>query len=147
MVDSIRIRLTLWYTGVLALVIGLLCTVAYFIFWRSAVQRTDANLVELSDSFLVTLRAELEDQTGPDVFLAAAHVAIDEHHFRDTWYAIADPAGKVILTSLDAASGNPPSKAARRVLSSASLQNFLDASVRSDRLFGQIPVTAAGFRG
>jgi len=147
MVDSIRIRLTLWYTGVLAIVIGLLCTVAYFIFWRSTVQRTDANLVELSDSFLVTLRAELEDQSGPDVFLAAAHVAIDEHHFRDTLYAIADLTGKAILTSLDTPSANSPSKAGRKVLSSASFQNFLDASLHTDRLFSQIPVTEAGYRG
>src|SRR6201981_2088192 len=84
MLDSIRARLTLWYTGVLALVIVVLCGVAYFIFWRSAVRRTDLNLVELSDSFLVTLRAELEDQTGPDVFRIAAQEAVDEHHFRDT---------------------------------------------------------------
>ena len=75
MLDSIRTRLTLWYTGVLAVVIVFLSVVAYFIFWRSAVQRTDANLVELSNSFLVTLRAELEDQTGPDVFRTAAQVA------------------------------------------------------------------------
>ena len=134
MVDSIRIRLTLWYTGVLALVIALLCTVAYFIFWRSTVQRTDTNLVELSDSFLVTLRAELEDQAGPDVFRTAAQVAIDEHHFRDTIYAIADQTGKVILNSLETPSANPPSKAAQRVLASTSFQNFLDASLRSDRL-------------
>src|SRR5215470_206909 len=162
MLDSIRTRLTLWYTAVLALVIGVLCTVAYFIFWRSAVQRTDANLIELSDSFLVTLRAELEDQTGPDVFQAAAHAAIDEHHFRDTVYAIADQTGKVILTSLETPSANPssraersvetpsqnpPSRAERKVLSSASFQNFLDASLNSDRLFAQIPVSQAGFRG
>lgn len=147
MLDSIRIRLTLWYTVVLALVIGILCTAAYLIFWRSAVQRTDANLVELSDSFLVTLRAELEDQSGTDVFQSAAHVAIDEHQFRDTVYAIADGTGKVILTSLDAPSASPPSRAARRVLSSAYFQNFLDASSRSDRLFGEFPVTEAGYRG
>src|SRR5262245_29955919 len=95
MLDSIRTRLTLWYTGVLALVIVVLCGVAYLIFWRSAVRRTDLNLVELSDSFLVTLRAELEDQTGPDVFQTAAHEAIDEHHFRDTVYVIAGDSGKV----------------------------------------------------
>ncbi len=147
MLDSIRTRLTLWYTSVLAVVIVVLCVVAYFIFWRSAVRRTDANLVELSDSFLVTLRAELEDQSGPDVFRAAAQVAIDEHHFRDTLYAIADQTGKVILTSLETPSANAPSKAARRVLSSASFQSFLDESLRSDRLFVHIPVTEAGYRG
>lgn len=147
MLDSIRIRLTLWYTVVLAVVIAVLCGVAYFIFWRSAVQRTDANLVELADSFLVTLRAELEDQTAPDVFRAAAQAAIDEHHFRDTVYAIADQTGKVMLTSLETPSAAPPPRAARRILSSSSFQNFLDASSRSDRLFGHIPVTEAGYRG
>lgn len=147
MVDSIRIRLTLWYTLVLVLVIVVLCAVTYFIFWRSAVQHTDANLVELSDSFLVTLRAELEDQTGPDVFRTAAQEAIEEHHFRDTWYAIADQTGKVILTSLDSRAAGPPPKAAQKVLSSSSFNRFLDASLRTDRLFGHIPVTEAGYRG
>src|SRR5438874_4065763 len=147
MLDSIRTRLTLWYTGVLAVVIVFLSVVAYFIFWRSAVQRTDANLVELSNSFLVTLRAELEDQTGPDVFRTAAQVAIDEHHFRDTRYVIADQTGKVILTSLETPAANGPLKIAREVLSSASFQSFLRDSLRSDRLFGHIPVTEAGYRG
>ena len=147
MLDSIRTRLTLWYTGVLAVVIVFLSVVAYFIFWRSAVQRTDANLVELSNSFLVTLRAELEDQTGPDVFRTAAQVAIDEHHFRDTLYVIADQTGKVILTSLETPAANGPLKIAREVLSSASFQSFLRDSLRSDRLFGHIPVTEAGYRG
>jgi len=147
MLDSIRMRLTLWYTGVLALVIVVLCVVAYFIFWRSAVRRTDANLVELSDSFLVTLRAELEDQTGPDVFRTAAQVAIDEHHFRDTVYAIVDQTGKVIISSQETPSADAPMKAARRqILSSASFQKFLASSMQSDRLFGHIAVTEAGYR-
>ena len=140
-------RLTLWYTGVLALVIVVLCVVAYFIFWRSAVRRTDANLVELSDSFLVTLRAELEDQTGPDVFRTAAQAAIDEHHFRDTVYAIVDQTGKVIISSQETPSADAPMKAARRqILSSASFQKFLASSMQSDRLFGHIAVTEAGYR-
>jgi heavy metal sensor kinase len=147
MVDSVRARLTLWYTGVLVLVVGLLCVVAYFIFWRSSVQRADANLVELSDSFLVTLRAELEDQSGADVLRAAAQVAMAEHHFGDTVYAIADQTGNVILTSLEAPTADEPARSARKVLSSPSFQSFLDSSLRSDRLFGHIPVTEAGYRG
>ena len=147
MLDSIRTRLTLWYTGVLALVIVVLCGVAYFIFWRSAVRRTDLNLVELSNSFLVTLKAELEDQTGPDVFLTAGKEAIEEHHFRDTVYVIADETGKVILTSQETPL---PSVSAKRphkpVLSSPFFQTFLAASMQSDRLFGNIPVTQAGYR-
>jgi len=147
MLDSIRTRLTLWYTGVLALVIIVLCGVAYFIFWRSAVRRTDLNLVELSNSFLVTLRAELEDQTGPDVFRIAAQEAIDEHHFRDTLYVIADETGRVILSSPETPTSNvPPKHPHKPVLPSASFQNFLAASGQSDRLFGNIAVTEAGYR-
>jgi two-component system, OmpR family, sensor kinase len=147
MLDSIRTRLTLWYTGVLALVIVVLCGVAYFIFWRSAVRRTDLSLVELSDSFLVTLRAELEDQAGPDVFRTAAQAAIDEHHFRDTLYVIADETGRVILGSPETASPDaPPKHPHKPVLSSASFQRFLAASVQSERLFGHIAVTEAGYR-
>lgn len=147
MLDSIRTRLTLWYTGVLALVIVVLCGVAYFIFWRSAVRRTDLNLVELSNSFLVTLHAELEDQTGPDVFLTASKEAIEEHHFRDTVYVIVDEAGKVILSSQEALPPNASAKAARRqILSSSSFQRFLVASLQADRIFGHIAVTGAGNR-
>jgi two-component system, OmpR family, sensor kinase len=147
MLDSIRVRLTLWYTGVLALVIVVLCGVAYFIFWRSAVRRTDLNLVELSDSFLVTLRAELEDQTGPDVFRIAAQEAVDEHHFRDTVYVIADATGKVILSSQETSSPNATRKRPHKpILSSPSFQTFLATSMQSDRLFGNIPITEAGYR-
>ena len=147
MLDSIRTRLTLWYTGVLALVIVVLCGVAYFIFWRSAVRRTDLNLVELSNSFLVTLHAELEDQTGTDVFLNASKEAVEEHHFRDTVYVIVDEAGKVILSSQEALPPNASAKAARRqILSSSSFQRFLAASLQSDRIFGHIAVTEAGYR-
>lgn len=147
MLDSIRTRLTLWYTGVLALVIVVLCGVAYFIFWRSAVRRTDLNLVELSNSFLVTLRAELEDQIGADGFQTAAQEAIDEHHFRDTLYVIADETGRVILSSPETPSANAsPKHPHKLVVPSTSFQHFLAASVQSERLFGQIPVTEAGYR-
>src|ERR1700675_650559 len=98
MLDSVRVRLTVWYTAVLALVLIVLSLVTYFIFWRSAVQRTDANLAELSEAFLVTLRAELEDQGGPNPLKAAAQVAIAEHNFRDDVYVIVDEAGKVIVS-------------------------------------------------
>src|SRR6266436_5022822 len=148
MLDSVRVRLTLWYTVVLALVLIVLSLITYFIFWRSTVQRTDANLAELSDAFLVTLRAELEDQGGPDPLKAAAQVAIREHNFRDDVYAIVDEAGKVVVSSWDVlpagpAADSPPD----RVLSSSPFQRFLAASLRSDRLFGEVRSGKAGHRG
>src|SRR5207249_7550716 len=83
MLDSIRTRLTLWYTGVLALVLVVLFVITYLVFLRSVQGRMDTDLSELSKAFLATVRAELEDQTAPDPFTVAVEAAIAEHHFRE----------------------------------------------------------------
>jgi heavy metal sensor kinase len=147
MLDSIRTRLTLWYTGVLALVLVVLSVITYFVFLRSVGRRTDANLNELSETFLVTLRAELEDQTGPDPFKGAAQVAIGEHLFRDQVYWIADATGKLIVSSLESVpassgKGSPPPE----LLSSASFQEFLEASSHAERFFGKVRGGRNGYR-
>lgn len=148
MLDSVRVRLTLWYTAVLALVLIVFSVLTYFIFWRNTVQRTDANLTELAESFLVTLRAELEDQSGPDPFKAAAQVAITEHHFRDDIYAIVDQAGKVIVSSQDVPPVVPATNSSpAELLSSPPFQRFLDTSVRAERSFGEVKGGRSGYRG
>src|SRR5260370_21814119 len=65
MLDSVRVRLTLWYAGVLALFLVALSLITYFIFWRSTLQRTDSNLAELSEAFLRTGPADRLDSPGP----------------------------------------------------------------------------------
>lgn len=148
MLDSVRVRLTLWYTAVLTLVLIVLCLITYFIFWRSALQRTDVNLSELSEAFLTTLDAEVKDQSGPDSFRLAGQVAITEHRFRDHVFAIFDESGKIIVSSQDvppAAAATGPSPAG--ALSSPSFQRFLEASSRSERLFGNVKGGEDGYRG
>src|SRR3977135_2933750 len=76
MLDSVRVRLTLWYTAVLTLVLIALCLITYFIFWRSTLQRTDVNLSELSEAFLTTLDAEVNDQSGPVSLKTAGRVSV-----------------------------------------------------------------------
>ena len=44
MLDSIRTRLTLWYTGVLALVLVALFVTTYLVFLRSVQRRMDTDL-------------------------------------------------------------------------------------------------------
>ncbi len=148
MLDSVRVRLTLWHTAVLAFVLVMLSLVTYFIFWRSTVQRTDTNLAELSEAFLTTLHAEVKDQSGPDTLKLAAQVAITEHRFRDHVFAIFDAAGKMVISSQDV----PPMTSAvdsapSGLLSSHSFQRFLDASSHSDRLFGEVKEHKFGYRG
>src|SRR5258708_20687986 len=65
MLDSIRVRLTLWYTGVLTLVLVVLALITYFIFWQSTLQRTAVNLSELSAAFLTTLDADAKSHRAP----------------------------------------------------------------------------------
>ncbi|MGB8321422.1 MAG: hypothetical protein WCE52_00530, partial [Candidatus Acidiferrum sp.] len=67
MLDSVRVRLTLWYSGVLAFVLILLSVLTYFFYERNILQRADNNLVELSEAFTTTFNAEVPDQTGPDL--------------------------------------------------------------------------------
>jgi two-component system, OmpR family, sensor kinase len=148
MLDSVRVRLTLWYTAVLTLVLIVLSLITYFIFWRSTLQRTDVNLSELSEAFLTTLDAEVKDQSGPDSLKLAGQVAITEHRFRDHVFAIFDESGKIIVSSQDvpptaAATGPSPAGA----LSSPSFQRFLEASSRTQRLFGKVKGGEDGYRG
>lgn len=148
MLDSVRVRLTLWYSAVLALVLVLLSLITYFIFWRSTVQRTDVSLAELSNAFLTTLAAEVKDQHGSDRLKPAAEVAITEHRFRDHVFAIFDASGKVVVSSQDVPPANPGSDSSPAgLLSSPSLQRFLDAASRSDRVFGEVQGDQAGYRG
>jgi two-component system, OmpR family, sensor kinase len=147
MLDSVRVRLTLWYTAVLAVVLVALSLITYFIFWQSTVQRTDANLAELSNAFLTTLDAEIKDQNGPDVFKLAGQVAITEHRFRDHVFAIFDEQGNLVVSSQDVPLAAPPiDSAPAGLLSSDSFQRFLAASSRSERFFGKVRGDHAGYR-
>ena len=101
MLESVRARLTLWYTGVLALVLIVLSLTTYFILRRTTAQRVDSSLMEIGDAFLTTLHAELRDDLGPDSFKNAALEAMIEHRFRDQIYVILDGQGQIILTSTE----------------------------------------------
>src|SRR2546423_14665711 len=98
MLDSVRVRLTLWYTAVLAVVLVALSLITYFIFWQSTVQRTDVNLAELSNAFLTTLDAEISDQSGPDAFKLAGQVAVTENRFRAHVFAIFYAKGNMLVS-------------------------------------------------
>src|ERR1700674_5326677 len=147
MLDSVRFRLTLWYTAVLALVLIVLSVITYFIFWRSTLQRTDVNLSELSEAFLTPLDAEVKDQSGPDSLKLAGQVAITEHRFRDHVFAIFDESGKIVVSSQDVPLAAPATGSASGALSSHSFQHFLEASSGTERLFGNVKGGEDGYRG
>ena len=95
--DSVRVRLTLWYTAVLACVLVVLAFATYFILRRDSLQRSDSSLAELGSAFLVTVNAELQD--APGNIHAASEAAIAEHKFRDVVFFILDDQDQVVVAS------------------------------------------------
>lgn len=148
MLDSIRTRLTLWYTGMLTLVLVVLFVITYLVFLRSVQRRMDNDLSELSKAFLATVRAELEDQSAPDPFTVAVEAAIAEHHFRDHVYAILDANAKLIARfteDVPADAGRRPDSA--NLLESASFEQFANSAAHAEQFFGIVKGGRSGYRG
>jgi two-component system OmpR family sensor kinase len=151
MLDSVRVRLTFWYTGVLALFLIALSLVTYFMFWRSTRQRTDNDLSELSDAFLTTFQADLmdNDNRGPDAPKLAAQEAIIEHRFRDHVFVVLDPEGNVLILSQDLPGYESIPKG---LLSSGGFRRLVDASdpapgASGDRRLQNVRGGRSGYRG
>jgi two-component system OmpR family sensor kinase len=100
MFDSVRIRLTLLYTGVLALVLIFLSAGTYWLIARTTERRTFISLAEISQGFLTTLQSEykgqLKERAGPEALHTAALESADEFRLRDHRFAVLDSAGNVL---------------------------------------------------
>ena len=99
MSDSVRVRLTLWYTGVLALVLICLAAATYWLVARTTDRRTFISLAEISEGFLTTLQSEYKDQLSEhpaDPLRAAAEESVMEFRLRDHRFAVLDSAGNVL---------------------------------------------------
>ena len=129
MLDSVRVRLTFWYAGVLALFLVVLSLITYFIFWKSTLRRTDSDLAELSQAFLTTVQAEMLDTHGPDAAKLATQEAIVEHRFRDHVFVVFDPKGEVLTSSQDLPNETSPAG----LLASDSFRRLVDDSGREGR--------------
>jgi two-component system OmpR family sensor kinase len=147
MLDTLRARLTAWYSIVLALLLLVFSVTSYLLFSRAANRRTDADLTELANSFLVTFQDELKDPDKPGGLQSAARQAMLEHRVRGDTILIADAAGKIMASSADLMpSGAPANSIASRALASSSFQNFMIVASQSDRQFQGIAGEKGGFR-
>ena len=101
MFNSIRTKLTLWYVGVLAVVIIGFSTGAYFMLANALSRETDESLVEMGHNFESALRAELEDENGAAASDRAISEAVNEMRFRDYQFQIVTADGRVIASTAD----------------------------------------------
>ncbi len=127
MLDSVRVRLTVWYSAVLAVVLVLVSATTYLIVRKTSMQRTDADLAVLADSFLATFQAELADagNTQAPAILSAANKAMIEHRTNSDAFVVLGPSGEFIASSNDAlSSGTKPDAWLAHALASSEFQRF-----------------------
>jgi heavy metal sensor kinase len=98
MFNSVRIRLTLWYMAAMTLVVIGLAAATYFVLQKNVIRRADAQAVELADTFLSTVHAELAEKEVSRVEDAVA-AALSEHRFRDVVFAVFGANGELLGVS------------------------------------------------
>jgi heavy metal sensor kinase len=101
MLSSVRVRLTLWYTAVLACALVALALTTYFLLRQNSARLTDAAIVGMAESFLTTVNAEARDAPGSDGLKQGIEEAISEHKYRDTAFVVLDAEGRIVASSDD----------------------------------------------
>jgi two-component system OmpR family sensor kinase len=147
MLDTLRARLTLWYSIILAIFLFLFGLTSYLLFSHAADRRTNADLTELANSFLVTFQNEITDPDNSSGMRSAAQLSMIEHRVRDSAFFIVDSDGKIAFSSADV----PPASSSEaslvtHALASHDFQRFLSATVRSDRNIATISGENGGLR-
>ncbi|HEY0995675.1 MAG TPA: ATP-binding protein [Gemmatimonadaceae bacterium] len=97
MLNSVRARLTLWHTAVLAVLLGLFAAGAYLFVVRITRARTDAAVLDALSDLTSELAAEGAQQ---GTTRGAATDILRERRFRTSALAVFDCAGRTVASSL-----------------------------------------------
>jgi heavy metal sensor kinase len=138
MFESMRARLTIWYTGVLALVLTVFAVATYSYLARDARARTDRSLADTANSLASNFAAESddEDQSSDD----AATESARNFRFGDRQVFIFDEGGRVV-----AVSDPPPARAGGELLLpdagvlAQSLTGLLESSAQTGSAYATVP--------
>jgi heavy metal sensor kinase len=133
MFNSVRARLTLWYTGVLALVLISFALAGYFFLSYTLNRRTDEALAEMANGFAATLANEEADSHSGEANAAGSSAdeivkeVVNQDQFRDYQVVVYTAAGREVVRSAKPAKGNRPGWA----LESSKLAEVVDALART----------------
>lgn len=146
MFESMRARLTLWYTCVLALVLVAFAIVTYTYLARAAQQRTDESLTDTANSFVANFTSELSDNEQPDETVAVETAR--EFRYKDHQLHVYDAAHHIIAASDPPVTTKGKNKSSTLSQSSLSALNssLLDSALRDGRAFASLPNNAEGIR-
>jgi heavy metal sensor kinase len=142
MFDSVRVRLTFWYSLVLAVALVFLAVLTYLLYRHNISRRADSDLAQLAEAFVTTFNAELA--VGATV-KDAAQESIVEHRFRGTFFVLLNDSGEMVDSSLDLPAKNGSSEMpAKDILSSWEFRSLASGAKRElDRTHS----LKSGFRG
>jgi heavy metal sensor kinase len=93
MFDSVRVRLSLWYMGILALLLLTFSAGVYVILWRNFMERADGVLRSVSSAVVSILGKELSENGIDDL---AARDTVEALNFPENAIVIFDGAGDVL---------------------------------------------------
>lgn len=96
MFDSFRTKITLWYVGVLALILIAFAALTYFLVVRGLQRQTDTNLAEMAQNFRLTLKAEEADEDEKSSASKVISEVVGESRFRDYGFTIYNENGEII---------------------------------------------------
>jgi heavy metal sensor kinase len=97
MLQSMRAKLTLWYTGILALVLIVFAAASYVYFVRASAQKTDEALLDSSDLVVASLKSELDE--SPERGDQTVREVVNDLRFRDRQIVVFNNHQQVVSAS------------------------------------------------
>ena len=88
MFSSIRVKLTLWYICVLALIVAAFALITYSSFVNVLHEETDENLAEMAQTLATSIKAEQNDGESQRKLDELIKESLDEFRFRDYQFAV-----------------------------------------------------------
>jgi heavy metal sensor kinase len=88
MFSSIRVKLTLWYICVLALIVAAFALITYSSFVNVLHEETDENLTAMAQSLATSIKAEQNDGDSRRKSDELINESLDEFRFRDYQFAV-----------------------------------------------------------
>jgi heavy metal sensor kinase len=101
MFNSIRTKLTLWYTAVLTVIIIGFAALTYSILVNALDRDMNIRLTEMARNFNIALKAEQEDEENDSNHLDALSETISEMRFRDYYFLVRLDSGEGIATTFE----------------------------------------------
>jgi heavy metal sensor kinase len=130
---SMRSQLTIWYSGVLALVLLVFALTTYSYLARASRQRTDDSLSDTLNSFISVFNTELGDENHPAD--EAVQEAARGFHFRDRQVIVFDGRRNAVVASETAERFPHGPDWFRTATAQPQLSNLMDSAVRAGRAY------------